>query len=241
MNVGDNIEYLIKKVKFHIRDIQTDDDEIEELILQVIEDVSNDTQIFKRMYGFSVHSDIKLYNFDSLTTMSETVETELSAVTIEALTAEQIDSFYDTLVLPNPVTTQTTYIEVDAQSTYVNLLDIFSEEGESCMHKFKYKGTSEYICFDDEWRSENDLKQFVFVAAVIPHPDELTQTIISKVTSAIIQGVKYYNSDTLEGQADAQVANIYYQRYWQKRQELINNSPTHIFSVPNREVKSRWV
>ncbi len=231
MAAGDNMSYLVKKVKFHTRDIKIEEEELEELILQVIDDIANDTKIFKKILGFSVHEEVKVYDFNALTNMSETVEEELSTVSVMPITPDQIEDFFDTLTLPNPEIDKDLFIEGDGKSTFLAVMDIFDNTGMEVTNKFKYHGTSEYLCEDEEWRREHDLEQFAYTAAVIPHIDEMLPDTLRIITTAVVQGAKYYNSDTLEGQVDAQVANIYYQRYWQKRQELINRYPTQVFSA----------
>jgi len=52
--------------------------------------------------------------------------------------------------------------------------------------------------------------------------------------SAVIEGCKYYINDTFASHTDAQVANVFYQRYWQKKQQLLNQYPSQIFAIQGK-------
>lgn len=240
MATGDNMAYLVDQCRFHLRDIKIEDSEVESLISLVLNEIAHDTKIFKKLFGFTVHEDIDLYDFDALVDMHEHFERELSTVTIGTITEEQVSNFYSTMELPSPPVDKTEY-EEDQKSIFIQLLEIYNNDNVSCLSRFHFKGNSEYLCPDDYWREENDDEQLVFSATIVPHIDEIPEEVLSKILSAIIQGVKYYNSDNLEGQVDAQVANIYYQRYWHRRQELINRYPTQVFSFMSPKIKRRWL
>jgi len=235
-----NLETIRNRIKFYIKDVRSTDEEINEVILQTIRDIANETKIFKKVNGFTVHKEKTLYDFRDITRMNEQTETEVSAVTIGSISREGIlDWFEETggqYGLPDPDVTKTTYTESEAESMFVDLLDIFDESGANKTFKFQYHGTAIYHVEDQDWLDENDDKFFGCVCTVIPHIDELLPEDIAYVMSAIIEGCKYHFADTLMTQEDAQVANLYYQRYWQKKQSLVNQFPTQVFSIKGRRV-----
>ncbi len=226
-----NIQTIAKKVNFHIRDVKSTSDEVEQIILQVISDISHETKLFKKIIGFTVHEDIKVYDFRNITRMNEETEVELQSVTINPYTPEDIIEFLETGEWQDPEVIKTEFIEDAAQSTFVDLLDIFDENGYSIREKFKYHGTAQYYCLDDDWRKEEDNVGKAFVASVVPHIDELLEEDMLIIMPAIIEGCKYYFNDTFASTNDAQVANLYYQRYWQKKQALIDQHPTQLIST----------
>ena len=235
-----NLETLRKKCKFHIQDVKITDDEIDELIYLAIEDIANTTKLFKKLYGFTVYEEMKIYDFEGLTTLNERVEEELSAISMSPITDKQIADACANNTLPSPVVNKELFIEWEGQSNYIDILDIFDENGRSVFDQFYFHGTSEYFCENDEWRKENENKQFVYVATVIPNIDELLPNDLREISSTVIQGVKYYNSDTLESQGDTQVSNIFYQRFWSKMNGLVDKRPTQVFSVASTKRERIW-
>jgi len=229
--MSDNITTIRGKVKFHIRDISFEDYQIDEMILQIITDIANETKLFKKIIGFTIHEDKKIYDFRDLTRMNERVEIELESVAIEPYTPEDIIDFITSGEWKDPIVDKTTFVEDEGQSLFIDLLDIYDEYGRIITDKFQYHGTAQYYCLNDIWRRENEGVGKCFVASVVPHIDEILQEDIHSIMSAIIEGCKYYFNDTFGSGDDAQVANLYYQRYWQSKQALINKHPTQIFAI----------
>jgi hypothetical protein len=135
---------------------------------------------------------------------------------------------------PSPRVVKDKFLESDAESMFINVLDIFDEFGCAITHKFKFHGTAIYYVEDQDWLDENTGTTKAVVSTVIPHVDELLPEDMEHIMRAIIEGCKYYFNDTLQTTNDAQVANLFYQRYWQKKQELVNTFPTQVFSCPSK-------
>ncbi len=234
-----NAEIIRDKVRFHIRDIKFTEYEVDDIVLQVITDIANETGLFKKINGFTIHEDKYLYDFRDITRMNEQTEVELSAVTIGAVPQQDIiEWMQNPTYFPDPSIKKTQYVESDAESMLVNVLDIFDYLGRTVTKKFKYHGTSTYYVENETWLKENDKRTFAVTCSVIPHIDELLPEDLQTIMSTIIEGCKYYFNDTLQGQSDAQVANLFYQRYWQKKQALVNQFPTQIISVASNR---SWV
>ena len=177
------------KVRFHIRDVSATDLEMNQVIIQTIEDIGQDTAIFKKVFGFTVHKDKSLYDFRNMLLMNEQVEEELSSVYIGDISDQDlIDFLADPTDIPSPEINKTTFIEDTAKSSIIKLMDIFDEAGKSVNHKFHYHGISNRFVEDQNWLDENDGKNFAFVAAVKPRLTELLPEDLSTITSAIIEG-----------------------------------------------------
>ena len=233
--MADNIDIIRAKVKFHLRDVSVKDIDINQIILQSIEDISNETSLFKKVIGFTVHKEKGLYNFRDTLVMNEQVEEELSSVYIGEVSDNELINFLkDPTNFPDPEINKTTFIESSGKSEIVKVMDIFDEEGKSVNHKFHYHGIANYFVEDQLWLDENDGKYFAFVAAVKPHITEILPEDISIIMSAVIEGCKYYINDTFASHTDAQVANVFYQRYWQKKQQLLNQYPSQIFAIQGK-------
>jgi hypothetical protein len=79
-----------------------------------------------------------------------------------------------------------------------------------------------------------------FTSVICPDLDEIREEDIHRIMPAIIAGVKYYIMDTMHGQDDAQIANLYYQRYYAKLNQLINDYPTQLMSKRSFNTARKW-
>ena len=227
------------KVKFHVRDISNSDIEIDQIVLQVIEDIANETKIFRKIYGFTVDKSINVYDFNALSFLNNRLEVQ--SITIGSVTSDSVLSYmqtYDTF--PSPTVSTTTF--ANTKNVPLELMDVYDENGYSIINKFHYSGTSERICNDAKWLEDNHAIDKAFVMSVVPDIQELRSEELSVITACIIEGCKYYFSNTYESTPDGQITNLYYQRYWQKKQLLINQFPTKIFAhIRNKEGARKWL
>ena len=234
------MDTIVSKVRFHIKDIYINDQELEMLVTQVLEDIAGTTKIFKKLYGFTLHESIEVYNFREIARMNEQVEVELQDVVIGTPDRSEMIKFLLSGSFPTPNVQKTQFVESDAMSYMLDLLDIFDANGMSVTDKFQYHGTTQYYCLDKYWRKDNDTKTFCFTASVSPHIDEINPEDLLIIMDAVIEGVKYYAANTLQTVEDGQVANIYYQRFFSKQQNLIDRYPTQIFSIMSPKGISQW-
>jgi len=237
---NDILKLLREKIKFHIRDTASDDDEINQVITQVIEDIANEVKIFKKIYGFTIDEEMKIYDFNALAMLSSKLELELEAVSIGDIPQELVTAYLAVGgEIPSPDVHKVLY-----PGTYnipLELLDIYDEDGYSIVNKFHYAGTSERICYDENWLKDNNGKYKAFTMSVIPNVQELRSEELAVITGCIIEGCKYYFSNTYESTTDGQLTNLYYQRYWQKKQALINQFPTKIFAhIKDKKGQTKW-
>lgn len=256
-----NIDTIRDKVRFHIKDVFVQDDELDQVILQVIEDIANQTRIFKKIYGFTIHEDIQVYDFRNLARMNEQVERELSGVTIGSFNQDDIIDWMNLNTdteWPSPEIMKTEFDENDCRDSgeepgpntlvlptecntlFIGLLDIYDAYGVSIMDMFREHGNSQYFVYDEQWLAQEDGVMKSFTASVVPDIDELLQEDLAIIMSTIIEGCKYYIANTFQAPTDSQVANLYYQRYWKKKEELSDQFPTVTYSIPDRARIKRW-
>jgi len=232
---------LRRKVKFHLRDISMLDNEIDEMIKFTIEDIARETKVFRKICGFTVESDKQLYDFLSITRMNEEVEEELENVYIGGITDIAIKAMLlgrDTW--PNPITVKKEFEET-AMSSYLSADAIFDPDLRNVMNKFKYTSTNIYIVKDQQWLEDNDGVEMALIYTVIPNLEEMQPEHINMIEHIIIEGCKYYVANTLGSGDDANIANLYYQRFWQKKQDLINSYPTKVVLDKSYMEEARWL
>jgi hypothetical protein len=236
-----NLEILRNKVKIHIRDIYTADEEVDSIILQVIEDIAREVKLFKKLNGFTVEKGKQLYDFRNISRMNEEVETELENVYIGGIPdVRLIEMFLKKEKFPDPLVIKKNFIEGDFM-TYFGLMGIYDSDITSILDKFHNSGVSTYVVSDTEWLEEHDGENMVALTFGCPKIDEIPPEEIQVITSCVVEGAKYYFANTLQSTADAQVSNLFYQRYWNKKKELISMYPTQAFYITNRSKFDNWV
>lgn len=235
-----NKDYLRKKVKYHIRDIHILDPDLDGIIETIVEEIGSKTKIFKKMFGFTVHDEIVSYNFKGIARLNEKVELETTGIVIGDPLPEDMLNFIRTGEFPDPVVGKTYTVE-ESRARMKDLLDIFDIDGHSVLSKFEERGSDYYFCFDDEWRKVNDKKPFVFIAAIIPEIDELTDDILVEISSAVIAGAKFYVNDTMHSPDDTQATNYDFMRWYQALEELTNRYANVSYSNVNQKKDSKWL
>jgi len=224
------IDYLRKKVKIHIRDVNMTDEEIDSIIETVVDEIALETRIFKKLYGFTVHKDIEKYNFRYIARLNEQVEEEPTNIVLGDPSLEDILKFVDTGVFPEIPVEKDLRIE-PYQSQFLDLLDIFDSTGTSVIHRFEERGSSYYFCHNEEWRTINDGGRFVFSGWIKPDIAELHDEELSIITPAVISGCKFYVNDTLHSVEDTQATNYDFMRWYQAKENLGNKFPTVVYST----------
>jgi len=231
-------EYLRKKIKIHIRDVNMTDDNLDELIDTVIREIAIETRIFKKLYGFTLHSDIERYNFRYLARLNEQVEEEPTNITLEDPGFSEILEFINNGTFPTIPVKKDLTIE-PYQSQFIDLLDVFDEDGRSVLLKFEERGSSWYFCYDEQWRKINDEKRFVFSAWVAPEIEELHDEDLSMILHTVITGCKFYVNDTLHSPEDTQATNYDFMRWYQAKESLGNLFPKTVYST-HEDVKWQY-
>ena len=240
--MNDKMEYLREKVKFHIRDVHYKDTEIDEIILTVIEDIAREVKLFRKLNGFTVHKDKQIYDFFDMSRMNEEVEEELENVYTGGFLPWDLVDFIKNPEgeWPDPWTIKKTFIEEEFMKTF-GVIGIFDENVRSVMDKFHNTGTVQFVVRDEFWLERNDGKTFAALIYGLPKINEMPDELLNIITSCVIEGCKYYFANTLQSTADTQISNLFYQRYWYKKKELMDMYPTNTFFVENLTKDRKWV
>lgn len=233
------IDYLRKKVKYHVKDVDISDDDLDGIIETTMEDISLTTKVFKKIYGFTVHKDINLYDFRYLARLNEEVEYEPSKITLTDPSSAEIIDFLATGSLPSPGVEKELEQE-KAQSRFIDLLEVFDEMGRSILDKFEYRGSTSYFVYDQAWLEEHDGAQMAFTAWVVPMIDELHDEDLLTIMPTVIAGSKFFVMDSLHSVSDVQATNYDFMRYYQAKDELRNMFPTAIITNTIETKDNRW-
>ena len=236
-----NLDILRRKVKFHIKDIAILDNELDDLILLVLNDIAKETKLFKKLCGFTVEQDKNVYDFRDITRLNEEVEKELENVYVGYIP----DIAIKAMLLgrdewPKPITIKKTF-EEEAQSKYLSAINVFDSNVRSVFDKFKFTSTALYIVEDNEWLEDHDGEEMILLYAIMPDINELLEEDLMLLDHVIIEGCKYYLANTLQSADDNQVSNLYYQRFWQKKKELIDMYPQHTFFKQSETKDKKWL
>ena len=234
------IDWLRKKVRLHIRDIQLEDGDIDDTIRTVISDIASQTKIFKKLYGFTIDKDISLYNFRYIARLNEQVEEEPVTITFGDPTTEDLLDFLQTGNIPSPTVNKELQIE-EHQSRLLDVLEIYDGKGFSALDKFEERGSSYYYCYDELWRNVNHGKAFAFAGWVSPKVEELHEEQLEDILFTVIAGVKFFLYDILHSPNDTQATNYDFLRYHQAKEELLNRYPTMVTAYTNSKRSRRWL
>jgi len=234
-----NMDTALARVKLLVKDSQVNDEDIQNIILHVIGDIATSTKIFKKLYGFTVHENIELYNFREIARLNEEVEQEPSSIMITDPNAQEIIDFITKGEFPDPTVEKTLESE-EAKSSVIEVMDIFDSDAVSVINKFEYRGSAYYFCPDDRWRSLNDGEKFVFAAWVVPHIDELTPSMLDEILPTIVSGCKFFINDLMHSVDDTQATNYDFMRYYQAKQILLDRYPTAVTSTDTERMK-QWL
>lgn len=223
-------DWLRNKVKIHIRDVNIENSELDDIIDTVLTEIALETRIFKKLYGFTVHEDIDRYNFMYIARMNEQVEEEPTNIIIEEPPLEEIIDFIENGNFPDIAVDKNLEVE-PYQSQFFDLMDIYDENGDSVLSKFEERGSSYYFVYDEAWRKINDQKRFVFSAWIKPDVNELHDEQLSMILHTVIAGCKFYINDTLHSPDDTQATNYDFMRWFQGKEQLMNKFPTTVYST----------
>jgi hypothetical protein len=234
-----NTELLRNRLRSIIGDIKIDDDQLDEMINHTIQDIAQHTMLFKKLYGFSVHKEVEMYNFRAIARMNEETEEEPSEIIISDPDLKDVLEFIQDGKFADPKVDKT--LEEDlAKSLLIDVLDIFDKNGHSVLDKFSERGSTYYYCYDERWREENDNEPFVFAAWITPHIDELQPEYFFDVLPALTAGVKFFINDLLHSPSDTQATNYDFMRYHQAKEELKNKFPVTVISTNVQRI-NRWL
>jgi hypothetical protein len=230
-------DYLRKKVKIHIRDVNMTDSELDDVIDTVVNEIALETRIFKKLFGFTIHKDMEQYDFRYLARLNEQVEKEPTKITFGTPTTNDILDFIANGNFPEiPVNKE---LEVDPyQSQFIDLLDIFDKDGYSALNKFEERGTATYFCYDEVWRDLVDGEPFVFAGWIKPDINELHDEELSIILPVVIQGCKFFVNDTLHSSEDVQATNYDYMRYYQGKKQLQDRFTSAVYSI---QESNKWL
>jgi hypothetical protein len=233
-------EWLRNKVKIHVRDVNTTDDELDSVIETVVEEIANETKIFKKVFGFSIHEGKYTYDFRYLARMNERLEHEPVDITFGSPERSEVLDFLMNGHLPSPSIEKDLIIE-PGESRLFEVLDIFDINGISIFDKFEQVSPYEYHVYDEQWLKENNNMQCAFIGTIVPNLTELHDENLLDIVITVISGVKFYINDTLHSPDDTQATNYDYMRWFQAKEKLMNRFPTSISLKTNNTRRNSWL
>jgi hypothetical protein len=234
-----NIELLRTRIRAVVGDVKIDDTQLDEIINHTIQDIAQYTKLFKKLYGFTVHKDVEMYNFRAIARMNEETEQEPSSITISDPDIRDVLEFIQDGEFADPKVDKT--LEEDlARSLLIDVLDIFDQYGNSVLNKFSERGSAYYYCYDAAWREANHNEPFVFAGWITPHIDELSPEYFFDLLPALVAGCKFFINDLLHSPSDTQATNYDFMRYYQAKEHLLNKFPASVISVDTERIK-QWL
>jgi len=223
--------------KVYIKNVSLEDDEISELLKQAVEDIASETRVFKTIVGFSVEPDVEYYDFEAIFGLYCATVTDIKTLSFSSpITLNDImNGVFPDMVITNTVD----YPKPDHMILDVN--DIFDTEGKSITERFTFLSGYNYRNkLFDEKIDKVEPYQAAAVISFVPDPKIIDEDIERRIRPAIIAGLKYFANDIYNDTDNAQVANLYYQRYFAAKRELINKYPVSA-AIGRRDSSKKYV
>jgi hypothetical protein len=236
-----NLDIIRQKVKYHIRDIVAEPEDVDDVIDTVFREISVEIPWAEKNYGFQVFKDIRDYNFHMLAKLNEQAELVPAYISSTGgYTSEQFTQFFETGEIPDPKVEKILVVDKN-EADVIHVLNIYNEYGVDVSDKFKERGANWYRVEDETWLNLNDGKPFVFTAQVVPGIEELDDYMLNMILPVMIEGVKFYVANTMQSGADSQVANYFYMRYYNRKKDLRNLVPNIAYTTQNETKDKRWL
>jgi hypothetical protein len=236
----ENIEYLRKRCLLTTPDVKVSDDEADSIIEEIVIDIATRTHIFKKIYGFTVHPDVQMYNFRYIARLNEEVEQEPQGISFDDPLPEDVLEWLQDGTIPSPVVKKD-LVDDPYQAKFLYLTDIYDNDGRSVLEKFHSKGTSYYYCYDTLFLEQEQDNPMAFTAIVVPPIEELAEEQLLEIVTTVVAGFKFYVNDMLHSGSDVQASNYDFLRYHQSIGELRDLHPTVGYSNVNYTRIKRWI
>jgi len=235
----------ISKYKKYIRNLSIEDEDLDDLIRDVIEDIARDTKIFRDVFGFSVSSCLSEYSIKSLYEFYLENDSRNEVKTITPITdADKFIEFANQLLGSSCIDVNfvnETYetIEESKENRILSVSQIATVD-KNGIHNFLdgkiaqlRNGMTLVLDVEEfEKRYGKDTVLPVIVSVVIvPDVQRISEEVEAMLKTAIINGIKYFVSDTYSDPNNAQVGNLLYQRYYSSKKQLLYNYPQSDFPL----------
>lgn len=237
----------ISKYRKYIRNLSISDEDLEDMIKDIIEDIARDTKIFKDYFAFTLSECVSDYNikylYDGYKQNQKEYELEtVSPVSDPDLLVQFINSIYGEKCNTVSLVSET-YTEVETELENNTLLHV-NQIVEVNNNQIKNLLDGDLLYLRENFIVTMDTGKFkqLYVdtdylpvlcsVTIIPDLDKISDNTERIIRTAIINGIKYFLSDTYSDPNGAQVGNILYQRYYSSKKQLLYNYPVDTFVMP---------
>ena len=249
----------IDDYKVFVKNVTLSDAEWQILLEQVVADIANETRIFKKMVGFTVEPTVEYYDFQAITSLHDKLTFDIYNITIGSFTFDDIMSISKGCV-PS-LTTTAAGVYSNLGNMILDVHDIIATDTRSLFKDFRYVqgytyrnmnydpcanvcevDTSVEDCVQkgDEAFIVDDAKKAIAIVSFEPDLSAIPPELERRIKPAIIAGLKFFGNDIYNDQENAAVANLFYQRYFAAKRELINKYPAYGTSN-KRDVSEKYV
>jgi len=229
----------INDYRVFVKNVTLSDAEWDTLMKQVVSDVAQETRIFKKLVGFTLEPTLEYYDFEAISGLHDKLDVEITNITIGSFDFEDIMKIAKDGCVPSLDTIEDEEFILD-ENMILDVNDIIDTSAKSIFKKFTFmQGYTYATCAlpcettanadcdqpQDEAFYVNNDKKAIAIISFEPDPDKITADIERRIKPAIIAGLKFFANDIYNDKDDAAVANLFYQRYFAAKRELINKYP----------------
>ena len=220
----------IKNYSVYIKNTSLEVSELEGLATDVIENIANDTLIFKTLFGFSIEPEIEFYDMRAMFGLDSRLNLHVKKIVSTSVNKQNVFDFFKTGKFPSAK--DASVMELDEyDEVFLSLHGLVDVHGKSLMGHFTHMSGSVYkLNENSHFRDTTDLipqedRKAVGIAAFIPDKAMIAEDIERLIKPAIIAGIKFYVNDMYNDKEGAAVSDLYYKRFYAAKQTLINKYP----------------
>jgi len=228
---------VLDSYKVYVKNVSLTDDEMHTLLKQVVDDISAETRIFKALVGFTLEPTIEYYDFEAIFGLYNITVTDMSSINIGS-PGMSIEDILDGKFPTIDVTTAVKYPE--HKNMILDINGILDVKGKDASHKFQYLSGYNYLNKEYDPKPTTEPEHLAALISFTPSIDAIQEDVERRIKPAIIAGLKYFANDIYNDTDNAQVANLYYQRYFAAKRELINKYPVST-ALGRRDSSKKYV
>jgi len=227
--------FKLSRYKKYIRDTNFTDDELNEMIVEVFEEMSDETRIFRDMFAFTISNKEDTYNIRE---MYEIYQKFNNDPTIDFISEINLNSYNEDDIKN---------ILIDPTKSHTN---VTTKSDEMCYNR--YKALIDLLVYDKNTRTfrsilfswfqlitpdvyqlkidlnDNETYDVIAIISIVPNINNVDENVEKYCRNVIINGLKYYTNSTYSSANNDPGTNLLYQRYYNSKKQLSFDFPNYV-------------
>ena len=228
--------FKLDRYKKYVRDTNFTDDELNEMIVEVFEDISDDTRVFKDVFAFTISNKEDVYNIREMYEIYQKFNDDptidfITEIDVNGATSE--DDIKSILIDPTA-----SHANLDTKSDeqcynrYKGLIDLMWYNKDTRKLEYVFNSWFQLVTPDmyqlTKKLEDGEEYNVIAVVSIVPNINNVDENVEKYVRNAIISGMKFHTNGAYENAQNDQGTNLLYQRYYNARKQLSMDFPNYI-------------